>query len=233
MSRAFLRASRFAAFACSALFLCSCTTILSSKEISGEYYTLAEGYVEIAKYDKAIPYYQKAARRKEYRNAAEFGLARAYALSGKWGDSFALLARLHGLDPDNTLVSTAYAFTLVNVGKIDEALGLYASLCAARGDDSVLARDYAELLFLAGRYEETGYEIVWIKSQFPDSDGAKDIASLEKKLEAAVAPKPASTPKMLDIRGGPWDVGALAFAAAAAPSANTPVAGVPAPPAKQ
>lgn len=216
MSRAFLPASVFAAIAFSAFLLSSCVSVMSSKEMAGEYYALAEGYVETAKYDKAIPYYKKAAQRKEYKNSAEFGLARAYALSGNWDDSYALLARLHGLDPDNTLIGTAYAYALVNVNRIDEALSLYASLCAARSDDSVLSRNYAELLFVAGRYEETGYEIAWIKSQFPDSDGAKDIASLEKKLEAALAPKPASTPKTLDIRGGPWDTGALALSADAA-----------------
>ena len=219
MFHAFLHASRAAALACSVFLLSSCATVMTPKELAGEYYVLAEGFVEIAKYDKAIPYYQKAAQRKEYRNAAEFGLARAYALSGKWAESCTLLVRLHGLDPDNTLIGSAYAYALVNVGKTDEALNLYASLCAARGDDSVLARNYAELLFLSGRYEETGYEIAWIKSQFPDSDGAKDIASLEKKLETAVAPKPASTPKALDIRGGPWDSGAQALAAAASAAA--------------
>lgn len=218
MSRAFLPANVFAAIAFSAFLLSSCVSVMSSKEMAGEYYALAEGYVETAKYDKAIPYYKKAAQRKEYKNAAEFGLARAYALSGNWDDSYALLARLHGIDPDNTLIGTAYAYALVNVNRIDEALSLYASLCAARSDDSVLSRNYSELLFVAGRYEETGYEIAWIKSQFPDSDGSKDIASLEKKLETALAPKPASTPKKLDIRGGPWDSGALALAAAVAAS---------------
>lgn len=176
---------------CIAIFLTlqSCASVLVSKEMAAEYYALAEGYVSVSKYDAAIPYYKKAAARKEFGNAAQYGLARAYALTLKWDDACRILSRLNREDPENTLVSTSYAYALVSKGDIDESLDLYGKIYARFPEDPVLARNYAELLFLAGKYDETTAQIAVIKEKFADTDGAKDIDALEKKVSDALAPK--------------------------------------------
>jgi predicted Zn-dependent protease len=169
----------------------SCASASTSKEMAGEYYSLAEGYTETGKYGKAVALYKKAALRKEYRNAADFGLARAYALDGNWAGASSLLERLHKADPGNVLVTTAYAYALVSSGDVGRSLALYKALYDQNPEDSVCARNYAELLFLAGKYDETAAQIAVIKEKFIDTEGAKGLDSLEKKLATALAPKEA------------------------------------------
>lgn len=167
----------------------SCSTLYSGKDMAGEYYTLAEAYSEVKKYDKAIVYYEKAAASREYSNAAKYGLARSYALTGNWDGAVKILSSLLKRDPDNKTLASSYAFALVSSSRMDEGLTLYKILWEKYPDDSVMARNYAELLFIAGKYDETTAQIALIKERFPDTEGSKNIAALEKKIEDATAPK--------------------------------------------
>lgn len=167
----------------------SCSTLYSRKDMAGEYFTLAEAYSEVRKYDKAIVYYEKAAASKEYSNAAKYGLARSYALTGNWDGAVKILSSLLRRDPDNKTLASSYAFALVSSSRTDEALTLYKILWEKYPDDSVMARNYAEMLFIANKYDETTAQIALIKEQFPDTEGSRNIAALEKKIENALAPK--------------------------------------------
>jgi len=72
-----------------ALFLASCAStggMTIPADTAAGYLEIADGYAGISKYDKAIPFYRKAAGNPDYANAASYGLARAYALTGKWTD---------------------------------------------------------------------------------------------------------------------------------------------------
>jgi tetratricopeptide (TPR) repeat protein len=167
----------------------SCSTLYSKKDMAGEYFTLAEAYCEVKKYDKAIVYYEKAATSREYSNAAKYGLARSYALTGNWDGAVKILVSLLKRDPDNKALASSYAFALVSSARMDEALTLYKILWEKYPDDSVMARNYAEMLFIAKKYDETTAQIALIKEQFPDTEGSKNIAALEKKIKDATAPK--------------------------------------------
>lgn len=169
----------------------SCTTVYSGKSMASEYFTLAEAYAEVGKHDKAIVYYGKAASVKEYSNAANYGLARSYALTGRWDESARLLSKLLEKDPDNKLLTTSYAFALVSSSQIEEGFDLYQKLWDKYPDDPVMARNYAEMLFVSGKYDEATAQIAIIKEKYLDTEGGKDIATLEKKIADALAPKDA------------------------------------------
>ena len=53
------------------------------KNISSEYFNIAEGYMDLKKYDKAAEYYKLAMGSKELKASACYKLARCYALSKK------------------------------------------------------------------------------------------------------------------------------------------------------
>ncbi|ULQ59838.1 tetratricopeptide repeat protein [Brucepastera parasyntrophica] len=161
---------------------------MSGKDLAAEYYTIAEAYVGLAKYDKAIPYYQKASRQKEYANLARYGLARAYALAGQWDDACAEFGKLYKKDPSNTILISAYAYALVSAGRIDEGLELYGILYEKKIEDPQAARDYAEILVLAGKFTEAQAITEELKANFPDSDALKEINKLEEKIEAGLNP---------------------------------------------
>lgn len=163
------------------------------RDIAAEYYAVAEGYAGISKYDKAIEYYRKAALRKEFANAANYGLGRMYALSGKWSEACEQFSPLYKAEPSNGLIASAYAFALASNGQKDEALAVYELVYQNSADDPVAARNYAGMLVLTGKYTEALVEIAALKKNFPDSDAVKGIDELEKKAQQGLNPDPLPT----------------------------------------
>jgi tetratricopeptide (TPR) repeat protein len=169
----------------------SCAVIRSGvthQTIASEYYSIAEAYADLEKYDKAIPYYEAAARQKQYRNAARYGLGRMYGLTGDWEKASDIFKSLLGKDPENEMLEGAYSFALVSQGKTEKALPLYKGLMDKHPDDPVRARDYVAILIVAKRYEDALDEIAATREKFPDSDVLKDLDDLEAKASAALAP---------------------------------------------
>ena len=110
---------------------CSCAVLrggITRQTIASEYYAIAEAYSDLEKYDKAIPYYKEAAKEKEYRNAARYGLGRMYGLTGEWETARDIFESLLKKDPNNELLETAYSYSLVSSGKADEAVPLYRTI---------------------------------------------------------------------------------------------------------
>jgi len=169
----------------------SCATAnagLAGQNIASEYYAIAEGYAELSKFDKAILYYRKASLRREYANAAGYGLGRMYALSGKWQEACDEFAVLYKKDPDNTLIAGAYAFALASNGQTGEALALYGMLWQKNPVDPQTGRNYAAMLVLAARYEEALALIAELNEKYPDAEALKGIGEIEKKAEDALKP---------------------------------------------
>lgn len=182
-----------------------------ARDFASEYYAIAEGYAEISKFDKAIVYYRKAALRGEYANAANYGLGRMYALSGKWQEACDTFDALHEKDPDNTLVSTAYAYALASNGQKEEALVLYEAVWRKNGDDPRTGRNYAAMLVLAARYEEALSLIATLKEKYPNAEALKNIGELEKKAADALKP-PADAAATADVETPPADASPAAAA---------------------
>lgn len=191
----------------------SCLTLTSGADMAAEYFTLAESYAEVKKFDKAILFYEKAASSKEFENASLYGLARCRALTGKWPEAAETLMILRDRDPENKLVASSLAYALVSASRVDEGLAMYETLRDKYPDDPVMARNYAELLFVAEKYAETTEQIALIKDRFPDTDGSRGIEALEKKVADATAPKAADAGEKADA-GDSADSGASAEAAA-------------------
>ncbi len=174
-----------------AVMISSCITGnagLSGQSIASEYYAIAEGYAELSKFDKAILYYRKAALRKEYANAANYGLGRMYALSGRWQQACDTFAGLHTKDPDNTLIASAYAYALASNGQTTEALALYKTVWRNNPGDPGTGRNYAAMLVLALRYEDALSLIAELKKSYPDIEEIKDLGELKKKAADALTP---------------------------------------------
>lgn len=184
-----LRSLCFAAVA--SVLLSSCASMrggVTARDISAEYYAIAEAYAELAKYEKALPYYEKAEKQKEIRNAARYGRARMYAMLGKWTESCEILADLLAKDPGNEMLETAYAFSLVSSGNAKDSLDIYRKIAERRPDDPAVARNLAEVQIIAGLYSDALETIALIKKKFPDSEVLKDLPGLEMKANEGLSP---------------------------------------------
>ena len=163
----------------------SCAT---SQDMAAQYYEIAEGYAETSKYDKAIIWYQKAAKAKEFENAATYGLGRMYALSGQWTDACKIFHDLYEKEPDNELLISAYAFSLASNGNTEEALVLYEKLYQKNTENPSAGKDYVAMLLLAEKYQEALAQIAILREKFPDDDIIAGLDALETKAQTALNP---------------------------------------------
>lgn len=155
------------------------------KELAAEYLELADAYEEVKRYDKAITYYERAAEHEEYFNATRYKLARVYALTGKWEQAISVLDILYTREPDNLLISNAYAFALLSAGDKEKAFPIYEKNYIENEHDPVQARNYAEMLFLAERYQESREIILKMREEYGDAEYLSDLDDLEKRISKA------------------------------------------------
>lgn len=181
----------FCAFVCSLLVICSvsCTSVADApgSEVYSEYYQIAESWAELGKYDKAIPYYKKAGQAENFRNAAHWGLARVYALSGKWADSQVLLEEMHVAEPENIRIAAALAYVLAKNKKSDQAAALYKAIFEKNPDNLDVGLNYGEILFAAGQFSETVALMDSLKSAFPGDEKMSSFQSLEQRAREALS----------------------------------------------
>lgn len=177
------------AFTFSVLFL-SCTSssvyVLPGKKdalisnINTEYYVIANEYMELAKYDKAIFYFNEAMN-KGYQNREdiELRLAKCNALSGKYEKAIELYEALLLKDSNNTLIKKSLAYVYYMDGNFVHSQSLYEKLYKEHFYDSSISKNYIKVLLAQNKYEE-GTEIYSeFVTYFPEDS---EIPQLKKLL---------------------------------------------------
>lgn len=174
------------------LFFFSCSTngisIPGEKKIlmsnlATEFYNIAEGYMDIKKYDKAAEYYQLAMRDKELNRTAFYKLARSYALAKKWDKATECYTELLRLDPENTMLKTSMAYITAMSGNVDDAILQYKKLLESNPYDENLLESYVALLINVGRGEDAEESFFILKEKFP---GNKQLTSFAQQLSDIV-----------------------------------------------
>ena len=158
-------------------------TELILKNISTEYYNIAEGYMDIKKYDKAAEYYKLAMRHKELNLPAYYKLARAYALAKNWDKASECYDELLKLDPENTMLKISIAYITAMSGNVDEGILQYKKLLEDNPYDQNLLESYVALLINVGRGEDAEESFFLLKEKFPDN---KQLSSFAQQLDELV-----------------------------------------------
>lgn len=117
------------------MFLFSCISLPGEREaerrnLAAEYYDIAMKYVDQKQYEKALSCFEKAkvlADSSDYVKI-DYQMARTYALSNKWQEAAGLFESLLQIDPLNSNIKEAYAYTLYKAGEKEKALQIYAEL---------------------------------------------------------------------------------------------------------
>ena len=149
------------------------------KNIATEYYTVAEGYMEIKNYTKAAEYYKLAMRDDNLRLTAHYKLARSYALAKNWDSAVEAYNELLRLDGDNAMLRTSLAYITAMSGDVDGAILQYRDLIAQNPYDENLLESYAALLINVGRGEDAEETFFILKEKFPDN---KQITTFAQQL---------------------------------------------------
>lgn len=179
----------FVSFLFFILILSSCATMKPSNSVSPEnYMELANGYAGLSKYEMALTFYSQAQKYPDYRNAAEYGMARMYAFLGKWDESVLLLKTLLQRDPENMIVASALAYALAAKGEVAEASLLYHDLYEKNADDPESGLAYAKILLLCKNYQDVLDLSLSLREKFPESSIISSLVVIEKKATDALVP---------------------------------------------
>ena len=183
--------------------LSRCLSAPDKAALAADYLYLADSYAEVEEYEKALFFYEKAAKEDAFKDVATYGMGRMHALSENWSAAVKIFKSLYEKEPNNSILLSAYAFALASDGQIETALPLYATLRDSRPDDARVAADYAELLFAAKMYDEARAEAAAVKEKFPDNEQTVSLDNLEERIQKALEePKEGEAEEGKESEGG-------------------------------
>lgn len=180
--------SRSCSFVCLILLFSACSsspvhvpgeTRVILKNLATEYYNVAEGYMELKKYDKAAEYYALAMRDKDLYMSACYKLARSYALARDWDKAWESYETLLEHDKENSVLRASLAYITAMRGDTDGAIVRYRALLDESPYDESLLESYVALLINAGRGEDAREYFFVLKEKFP---GSGRITTFSQKL---------------------------------------------------
>lgn len=187
----FLFVFSFVAFFICALSSCSSNKYFSrafgGEKIDGlaeEYIKLADGYVELKKYDNAISYYEQALKSKTHYYDALFKIARTSALKKDWVRAKKSYEELLERDPENMSLQSSLAYVSAMSGDLENALKSYEMLYEKYPDGQGILENYIAVLLVAEHKDLAREKIVMLEEKFPNSE---KLSAFKKsiKLEEA------------------------------------------------
>ena len=153
------------------------------KNLSIEYYNIAEAYMDVKKYDKAAEYYQLAMRNEELYLSSYYKLARSYALAKNWDEAMKCYDELLARDSDNVILKSSIAYITAMSGEVDDGILKYKELLEANPYDQNLLETYVALLINVGRGEDAEESFFLLKEKFPDN---KQLSNFSRQLSDIV-----------------------------------------------
>lgn len=144
-----------------------------------EYMNLGDSYFELAKYDKAIEYYNLALKNKEIYWVCYFKLGRTYALAKKYTEARKIYNRLLKRDKNNTDIQISLAYLYAMEGKTDSAISIYEYLCSKEEYNADILVNYINVLILDEQLNYAKSKLTLLKEKFPDN---QNIETFEKNL---------------------------------------------------
>ncbi|MBR1722979.1 MAG: tetratricopeptide repeat protein [Treponema sp.] len=168
---------------CTSSFRIPGETNIILKNLSNEYYAIAEAYMDVKKYDKAAEYYELAMRNKALYLTSYYKLARSYALAKNWEKAKEAYTYLLSLDPENIMLKSSLAYITAMGGDIDKAILDYKMLIELNPYDETLLEGYVALLINVGRGEDAEDSFFLLKEKFPDN---KQITTFAQQLSDIV-----------------------------------------------
>lgn len=168
--------------------------------ISLEYFAIADEYLNLKNYQKAVQYYKLAMKNKSLNAAAYYKLARSYALAKDYESAEKCYTKLLSVDPENKDLQISLAYIKGMSGKTEEATRLYKGLIEKFPNDSSLLENYLTLLLFSENLEESEKQYQILLEKFPDNANLQSLSDKIEKLREKLQPKEeteslADTPK--------------------------------------
>ncbi len=155
------------------------------KNLSSEYVIIADAYMNLKKYDKAVEFYQKALAGNPRNKQVEYSLAGAYVFNKQYKAALKLYQHLLQSDASNTSIQLSIAYVYAQLGEIEPALNIYESLYQTETYNSTVLTNYGLLLVHQKSYEKAQSLLQELTELNPESEAVKKLEKALTEAESA------------------------------------------------
>lgn len=149
------------------------------RNISEEYYAIAETYKGQKNYTKAIEYYTLALGNKELHDSAYYQIALCNVYSKNWLPARKSFIKLLKRDPENFSLKMSLAYIEAMCGNFKKAEMMYDVICLDRPNDPKPLVNYVNVLIASEKYELAKEKLNLLEGKFPDDE---HVETLKKKV---------------------------------------------------
>lgn len=139
----------------SILFLILACTSTNSKDLSLEYYNIANGFLELDKLDKAIEYYKKSLDVDYDNNSSRYNLVLAYVKNSNYDEALENVEILLIWDSKNSDLLSLKAFSLYSRGDLEESLSIYKDIDELKLRDMDIKLKIAKIYYQLESFEKS------------------------------------------------------------------------------
>lgn len=150
------------------------------RKVASEYLAIADTYNELEKFDKAIEYYELAAKDKTIHWAAYYKLARCYAMNKQYTKARKMYFVLYKRDTKNIDLQLSLAYLYAMEGNLDKAEIIYAYLWKVNPNSPDALINYIDILIANKKYAQANSFLGFLKERFSDNT---NITTFENKLK--------------------------------------------------
>jgi len=155
------------------------------RNLSAEYFNIAENYLNQKNYSKAIENYILSLRtaKKEDNIQTKYQLAKAYALNKNYNEAIDIFIDFYQQEPKNIVLAQSLAYCYAKTGKNEEAIAIYKNIYLENPYQENIANNYFLLLLEINEIDKAKLVLESFKTNFPEST---KIQSLEENLEKRI-----------------------------------------------
>ncbi|MCQ2981144.1 MAG: tetratricopeptide repeat protein [Treponemataceae bacterium] len=155
------------------------------QNLASEYASLADSYVELKKYSKAVEFYQKSLAIDSTNNQTIYSLAKAYTLNKQWNEAENLYRLLLTADPENTTFQLYLAYIYAQKDEFQKALELYESLYEKNPLNTNVLTNYGLILVHEGNLQKAEQLLSELLVLNESGEGTKKLSDAVKKAQSS------------------------------------------------
>ncbi len=157
------------------------------KKVFSEYYTLAEEYVKLENYTKAIENYKFAMKDKSLHDASYYKIGQCYAWNKQYKEAAEVFSNILKKDKNNVSLKSTVAYLTAMQGDVKGACTQYKNLVLENPDNPDLLVNYVSVLIVAKDYETAKINLEFLEKKFPSTTQLKSLKENLDKLSDSVA----------------------------------------------
>ena len=150
---------------------------VQKSNISNEYYTIADAYFDLGKYDKACTYYKLAMKNKSLYWSSYYKLGKSYVNLKNWAEAEKIFVDLLKRDSENVSLKMSLAYISAMNNDLVKSEELYSQMWETNPDNADILSNYINVLIAAGKKEKAKELSFELKEKFKDN---KYISEFEK-----------------------------------------------------